>query len=171
MNLCESCTQLDKAPLCESCVREKNAVELRVAMSAMNEGLEESTSLLQNAPLQGNYTDSAVIPTMSASASDIDAVDERDTEPFLDAGSVSVGQIITATPTLGIASAVASSSASDLLQRVAQGDTSRLNERLLDYDFAFENLVLEGGGNKGLAYAGVIKVSHTDSYGTLIRLI
>lgn len=28
-----------------------------------------------------------------------------------------------------------------------------------DYDYPFENLVLEGGGNKGIAYCGAIKVS------------
>ena len=26
------------------------------------------------------------------------------------------------------------------------------------WDFPFENLVLEGGGNKGVAYAGLVKV-------------
>ena len=28
-----------------------------------------------------------------------------------------------------------------------------------DYDFNFDNLVFEGGGNKGLAYVGAIMVS------------
>ena len=28
-----------------------------------------------------------------------------------------------------------------------------------DYDFPFENLVFEGGGNKGLAYCGAVRVS------------
>lgn len=31
-----------------------------------------------------------------------------------------------------------------------------------DYDFQFENLVLEGGGAKGIAYCGAIKVINTE---------
>ena len=40
---------------------------------------------------------------------------------------------------------------------VLDGQALRVNPRL--YEFPFENVVLEGGGNKGLAYCGAVRVS------------
>ena len=40
-------------------------------------------------------------------------------------------------------------------------DSKVLKVRLDKYAFPFENLVFEGGGNKGLAYCGAVRVSHT----------
>ena len=39
------------------------------------------------------------------------------------------------------------------------GDDDKINmDELKNFDFPFENLVLEGGGNKGVAYVGTIQV-------------
>jgi len=37
-------------------------------------------------------------------------------------------------------------------------DSQASKVNIKDYDFEFENLVFEGGGNKGLAYCGAIRV-------------
>ena len=37
-------------------------------------------------------------------------------------------------------------------------DLGEAARKFQDYDFAFENLVLEGGGAKGIAYVGAMKV-------------
>ena len=39
-----------------------------------------------------------------------------------------------------------------------QVDSQASKVNIKDYDFEFENLVFEGGGNKGLAYCGAIRV-------------
>ena len=38
-------------------------------------------------------------------------------------------------------------------------EMAAININTKDYDFPFENLVFEGGGNKGLAYCGAIQVN------------
>lgn len=42
-------------------------------------------------------------------------------------------------------------------------DRKSTKVRPQDYDFPFENLVFEGGGNKGLAYCGAVRVSRIQS--------
>ena len=39
-------------------------------------------------------------------------------------------------------------------------DSQVVTVDLTKYIFPFENLVFEGGGNKGLAYCGAVRVSH-----------
>lgn len=39
-------------------------------------------------------------------------------------------------------------------------DSSETKMKLANYKYPFENLIFEGGGNKGLAYCGAIKVGH-----------
>ena len=48
-------------------------------------------------------------------------------------------------------------------------DHKAIEVRPEDYDFRFENLVFEGGGMKGLAYCGAVRVStaHVTSVGLL----
>lgn len=44
-------------------------------------------------------------------------------------------------------------------QNYDEVDTQVMKVDINAYEFPFENLVFEGGGNKGLAYCGAVKVS------------
>lgn len=55
---------------------------------------------------------------------------------------------------------IASQAYDEVDQKVAQVDLNR-------YAFPFENLIFEGGGNKGLAYCGAVRVSISLSLSTV----
>ena len=40
--------------------------------------------------------------------------------------------------------------------------TEEEKQEFQGYDFQFENIVLEGGGSKGIAYIGAVRVSYDD---------
>ncbi|XP_077864026.1 uncharacterized protein LOC144349247 [Saccoglossus kowalevskii] len=54
----------------------------------------------------------------------------------------------------------AAESKDDVVEEILNNDslTTTEDKELTNYEFPFENLILEGGGVKGVAYAGVIKV-------------
>ena len=64
-----------------------------------------------------------------------------------------------------LGSGVASYSSLQLFKTVADDDEEGDDEIFKDVEFPFENLVFEGGGNKGMAYVGALKVC------SLIRVI
>ena len=58
-----------------------------------------------------------------------------------------------------VGSTIASSSATQLLETVADDTTVVDDDIFKNYDFPFTNLVFEGGGNKGMAYVGSLQVT------------
>lgn len=53
---------------------------------------------------------------------------------------------------------VGSLKAAETTERVRRGSTSYEEDVYKGYPFPFENLVFEGGGNKGMAYVGALQV-------------
>lgn len=53
---------------------------------------------------------------------------------------------------------VGSLKAAETTERVRRGSTSHEEDVYKDFGFSFENLVFEGGGNKGMAYVGALQV-------------
>lgn len=54
---------------------------------------------------------------------------------------------------------VGSLAAAETTERVGNGNTAVEEEIYAGHDFPFENLVFEGGGNKGMAYVGALQVT------------
>ena len=54
---------------------------------------------------------------------------------------------------------VGSLRAAETTDRYRRGSTSHEEDMYRDFPFRFENLVFEGGGNKGMAYVGALQVS------------
>ena len=54
---------------------------------------------------------------------------------------------------------VGSLRAAETTDRYRRGSTSHEEDMYRDFPFPFENLVFEGGGNKGMAYVGALQVS------------
>ena len=54
---------------------------------------------------------------------------------------------------------VGSLKAAEVTERLSNKESSSaLDESYQGFDFAFENLIFEGGGNKGMAYVGALQV-------------
>ena len=53
---------------------------------------------------------------------------------------------------------VGSLKAAETTERYRRGSTSHEEDVYKDFQFPFENLVFEGGGNKGMAYVGALQV-------------
>ena len=53
---------------------------------------------------------------------------------------------------------VGSLKAAETTERVRRGSTSYEEDAYKGFPFPFENLVFEGGGNKGMAYVGALQV-------------
>ena len=58
-----------------------------------------------------------------------------------------------------IGSTMGSKSSMQLIATVADDLQAVDDDIFKNYDFPFENLVFEGGGNKGMAYVGALRVS------------
>lgn len=54
---------------------------------------------------------------------------------------------------------VGSLRAAETTDKYRRGSTSHEEDMYRDFPFPFENLVFEGGGNKGMAYVGALQVS------------
>lgn len=67
-------------------------------------------------------------------------------------------KLVSAAALLG---SVGSLAAAETTEKVGNGNTAVEEEIYAGHDFPFENLVFEGGGNKGMAYVGALQVSIT----------
>lgn len=77
-------------------------------------------------------------------------------QPGLSSNSLDPKNLVSAATLLGSVGSLKAAEATEQLNNT--GTASAVDEIYAGFDFAFENLVFEGGGNKGMAYVGALQV-------------